>query len=36
MSLPACAFAGVLYKVITGGAVSDALTELVNRALHAL
>ncbi|WP_323809072.1 DUF4244 domain-containing protein [Kitasatospora acidiphila] len=35
-TVTACAFAGVLYKVITGGAVSDALTELVNRALHAL
>ncbi|MFI9269625.1 DUF4244 domain-containing protein [Kitasatospora sp. NPDC052896] len=33
-TVAACGFAALLYKVLTGGTVSDALTELVNRALH--
>lgn len=35
-TVAACGFAAVLYKVVTGGAISSALTDLVTRALHAL
>lgn len=35
-TVAACAFAALLYKVVTSGAVSGALTELLNRALHAV
>ncbi|HET9169970.1 MAG TPA: DUF4244 domain-containing protein [Actinospica sp.] len=32
-TLAACAFAVVLYKLVTGGAVSSALSALLHRAL---
>lgn len=32
-TLAACAFAAVLYKILTGGAVASALGGLVHRAL---
>ncbi|MGW3248589.1 DUF4244 domain-containing protein [Streptomyces sp. NPDC001070] len=32
-TLAACGFAAVLYKVVTSGAVSSALTGLIKRAL---
>lgn len=32
-TLAACAFAAVLYKILTGGAVASALGSLVHRAL---
>lgn len=32
-TLAACAFAAVLYKILTGGAVSAALSGLIHRAL---
>lgn len=32
-TLAACAFAGILYKVLTGGAITEVLTSLVHRAL---
>ncbi|WP_035802473.1 DUF4244 domain-containing protein [Kitasatospora mediocidica] len=35
-TVAACGFAALLYKVLTGGAVTDAMTELLNRALHAV
>ncbi|MDH6111464.1 hypothetical protein P3T36_004618 [Kitasatospora sp. MAP12-15] len=35
-TVAACGFAALLYKVVTGGGITDALTELVNRALHAV
>lgn len=35
-TVAACAFAAILYKVVTSDAVSGALTELLNRALHAV
>ncbi len=35
-TVAACGFAALLYKVLTGGAVTSALTDLVNRALHAV
>ncbi|WUN35850.1 DUF4244 domain-containing protein [Kitasatospora sp. NBC_00315] len=34
-TLAACAFAAILYKVVTSGAVTGTLTELLDRALHA-
>ncbi|MFC0601911.1 DUF4244 domain-containing protein [Streptomyces palmae] len=34
-TVAACAFAAVLYKVVTSGAVSDALQSVIERALHA-
>ncbi|MFD0258831.1 DUF4244 domain-containing protein [Kitasatospora indigofera] len=34
-TLAACAFAAILYKVVTSGAVSGALTDILNRALSA-
>ncbi|MFE2426623.1 DUF4244 domain-containing protein [Streptomyces sp. NPDC059373] len=34
-TLAACGFAAVLYKVVTSGAVSSALSGLITRALHA-
>ncbi|WP_280727445.1 DUF4244 domain-containing protein [Kitasatospora sp. MAA4] len=35
-TLAACGFAALLYKVLTSSAVTDVLTELLNRALHAV
>lgn len=35
-TVAAVAFAAVLYKIITSGSVSDALSSLVTGALHAL
>lgn len=32
-TLAACAFAAVLYKILTGGAVASALSGLIRRAL---
>jgi Flp pilus assembly pilin Flp len=32
-TLAACAFAAVLYKILTGGAVASALSGLIHRAL---
>ncbi|MFC5723530.1 DUF4244 domain-containing protein [Streptomyces gamaensis] len=34
-TLAACALAAVLYKVVTSGAVSAALQEVIGKALHA-
>ncbi|WP_438828549.1 DUF4244 domain-containing protein [Streptomyces hesseae] len=34
-TLAACALAAVLYKVVTSGAVSSALQQLIVKALHA-
>ncbi|MGW4030967.1 DUF4244 domain-containing protein [Streptomyces sp. NPDC004838] len=34
-TIAACAFAAVLYKVVTSGAVSDALQSLIGKALDA-
>jgi hypothetical protein len=34
-TIAACAFAAVLYQVLTSGAVSEALQQLVERALDA-
>lgn len=34
-TIAACAFAAVLYKVVTSGLVSQELQQLVTRALHA-
>ncbi|MEU3186475.1 DUF4244 domain-containing protein [Streptomyces sp. NPDC006923] len=34
-TIAACAFAAVLYKVVTSGPVSDALQSLIARALNA-
>ena len=34
-TIAACAFAAVLYKVVTSGAVSGALRSVIGRALHA-
>lgn len=34
-TIAACAFAAVLYKIVTSGAVSDALRELIEKALGA-
>ncbi|MEU5401284.1 DUF4244 domain-containing protein [Streptomyces sp. NPDC005963] len=34
-TIAACAFAAVLYKIVTSGAISDALGSLVGRALDA-
>ncbi|GAA0496703.1 hypothetical protein GCM10010361_72790 [Streptomyces olivaceiscleroticus] len=34
-TLAACAFAAVLFKVVTSGSVSSALSSLIGRALHA-
>lgn len=34
-TIAACAFAAVLYKVVTSGPVSEALQQLVERALDA-
>ncbi|MFJ8040533.1 DUF4244 domain-containing protein [Kitasatospora sp. NPDC096147] len=35
-TVAACGFAALLYKVVTSGAVSGAISELLNRALHAV
>ncbi|MFE0463228.1 DUF4244 domain-containing protein [Kitasatospora sp. NPDC058965] len=35
-TVAACGFAALLYKVITGGSVTGALTDLLDRALHAV
>ena len=35
-TVAACAFAAVLYKVVTGGSIVTALTHLVTRALDTL
>ncbi|MFD7729997.1 DUF4244 domain-containing protein [Kitasatospora phosalacinea] len=35
-TVAACAFAAVLYKVVTSDAVSGALSEMLGRALHAV
>jgi len=35
-TVAACAFAAVLYRVVTGGSIIDALTGLVGSALAAL
>nr|WP_145797376.1 DUF4244 domain-containing protein [Kitasatospora atroaurantiaca] len=35
-TVAACAFAAILYRVVTGGTVSGALSELLERALHAV
>ena len=35
-TVAACAFAAVLYRVVTGGSIVDALTGLVESALSAL
>ncbi|WP_256387310.1 DUF4244 domain-containing protein [Kitasatospora sp. MMS16-BH015] len=35
-TVAACAFAAILYKVVTSGTVSGALSDLLNRALHAV
>jgi hypothetical protein len=34
-TLAACGFAAVLYKVVTSGVVSSALSDLIKRALDA-
>ncbi|MGW3075089.1 MULTISPECIES: DUF4244 domain-containing protein [unclassified Kitasatospora] len=34
-TLAACALAAVLYKVVTGDAITSALTDMLVRALHA-
>ncbi|MEU1667366.1 DUF4244 domain-containing protein [Streptomyces sparsogenes] len=34
-TIAACAFAAVLYKVVTGGTVDDALRSVIGRALDA-
>ncbi|WP_345697880.1 DUF4244 domain-containing protein [Kitasatospora terrestris] len=35
-TVAACAFAAVLYRVVTSGTVSGAVSELLDRALHAV
>ncbi|MFE9428937.1 DUF4244 domain-containing protein [Kitasatospora sp. NPDC006697] len=35
-TVAACGFAAVLYKTVTGGAIASALTDLLDRALHAV
>ncbi|PYC77480.1 hypothetical protein C7C46_18660 [Streptomyces tateyamensis] len=35
-TVAACGFAALLYKVVTGGSVTGALTDLLDRALHAV
>ncbi|MEV4614989.1 DUF4244 domain-containing protein [Kitasatospora sp. NPDC049258] len=35
-TVAACAFAAILYRVVTSGAVSDLLSEILGRALHAV
>jgi len=35
-TVAACAFAAILYRVVTSGTVSGALSELLERALHAV
>ena len=35
-TVAACAFAAVLYRVVTGGSIVTALTHLVTRALETL
>ncbi|MFD8594659.1 DUF4244 domain-containing protein [Kitasatospora sp. NPDC059646] len=35
-TVAACAFAAVLYKVVTSGTVSGALSDVLDRALHAV
>ncbi|MEV6207438.1 DUF4244 domain-containing protein [Kitasatospora sp. NPDC051914] len=35
-TVAACAFAAILYRVVTSGAVSGALGEILDRALHAV
>ncbi|GAA3048015.1 hypothetical protein GCM10020229_69180 [Kitasatospora albolonga] len=35
-TVAACGFAALLYKVVTSGAVSGAISELLDRALHAV
>jgi hypothetical protein len=34
-TIAACGFAAVLYKVVTSGAVSGEMQQLIERALHA-
>ncbi|MCT2589915.1 DUF4244 domain-containing protein [Streptomyces sp. N2-109] len=34
-TIAACAFAAVLYKVLTSAAVGDALQRMIEQALHA-
>ncbi|MFI5757982.1 DUF4244 domain-containing protein [Streptomyces sp. NPDC051569] len=34
-TIAACAFAAVLYKIVTSAPVSDALESVIGRALHA-
>lgn len=34
-TIAACAFAAVLYKVVTSGAVNGALQSVIEKALHA-
>lgn len=35
-TVAACAFAAILYRVVTSGTVSEALDQLLERALHAV
>jgi hypothetical protein len=35
-TVAACAFAAILYRVVTGGSIVDALGRLVESALHTL
>lgn len=35
-TIAACAFAAVLYQVVTGGSIVSALTDLISSALSAL
>ncbi|MDH6124567.1 DUF4244 domain-containing protein [Kitasatospora sp. GP82] len=35
-TVAACALAAILYRVVTSGTVSDAINELITRALHAI
>ncbi|WP_370468365.1 DUF4244 domain-containing protein [Streptacidiphilus sp. P02-A3a] len=35
-TVAACGFAALLYKIVTSGAVSDAVSELIKRALGAV
>ncbi len=35
-TVAACAFAAILYKVVTSGAVTGTMTEILDRALHAV
>ncbi|MFJ1704420.1 DUF4244 domain-containing protein [Kitasatospora sp. NPDC088346] len=35
-TVAACAFAAILYRVVTSGTVTDALSGVLDRALHAV